>query len=80
MVQIAEHLGYRRLSKDFRAYPVQGCPGLVPHPCTGWPWTLSVKHGYHIGMLCNILWSVEHGKAHLNYRNVCIIINTNVCT
>jgi hypothetical protein len=34
----------------------------------------------YIGMRCNVLWSVEHRKAHLNYRNVCIIINTNVCT
>jgi hypothetical protein len=36
MVQI-EHIGYRRLSKDLRACTstVQGCPGPVPHPCTG---------------------------------------------
>jgi hypothetical protein len=43
-----EHLGYRWLSKVLRPNPVQGCPGSVPHTCTGLPWTLSVNHGYHI--------------------------------
>jgi hypothetical protein len=49
-----EHLGYRRLSKDLRAYPVQGCPGSVPHP-----WTLSVNHGYHIG---------KNSQCHFNFE------------
>jgi hypothetical protein len=40
-----ERLGYRRLSRDLRDYPVQGCQGPVPHPW--WPWTLSVNQGYH---------------------------------